>query len=39
MHPPALAQPSLLRLSALQRLAVAGGLIAVLWLAAIWAMR
>jgi hypothetical protein len=28
-----------LRLSALQRLAVSAGLIALLWLAAFWAMR
>lgn len=38
-HPPASVHPSILRLSALQRLAVAGGLIALLWIAAFWAMR
>jgi hypothetical protein len=38
-HPPAGAAPSLLRLSVLQRLAVAGALVALLWTAVIWAMR
>ena len=38
-HPPAAVGPSLLRLSAAQRLAVAGGLIALIWLAVYWAMR
>ena len=32
-------QPSILRLSALQRLGVAARLIALLWAAAFWAMR
>jgi hypothetical protein len=39
MHPPAFVHPSILRLSALQRLAFSTGLIALLWLAAFWAMR
>jgi hypothetical protein len=39
VHPPAGVAPSILRLSALQRLAVSAGLIALLWAAAFWAMR
>jgi hypothetical protein len=39
VHPPAGVTPSILRLSALQRLAVSAGLIVLLWLAAFWAMR
>jgi hypothetical protein len=39
VHPPALVHPSILRLSVLQRLGFAGGLIALLWAAAFWAMR
>jgi hypothetical protein len=39
IHPPASVQPSILRLSAPQRLAVAAVAIAALWLAAFWAMR
>jgi len=39
MHPPAFVHPSILRLSALQRLAFSTGLIALLWLAAFWVMR
>jgi hypothetical protein len=38
-HPPASVHPSILRLSALQRLAVSVGLIALLWMAAFWATR
>ena len=38
-HPPATAHPSILRMSALERLGLAAGLIALLWLAAFWAMR
>ena len=37
-HPPASISPSILRLSALERLAAAGGLIVVIWAAVIWAM-
>jgi hypothetical protein len=37
-HPPAVLQVSILRLSAPQRLGVAGVVIALLWLAAFWAM-
>ena len=39
VHPPAAVHPSILRLSALQRLGVRGGLIALIWAAAFWAMR
>jgi len=38
-HPPAGVAPSILRLSVLQRLGFAAGLIALLWAAAFWAMR
>jgi len=38
-HPPAGVAPSILRLSALQRLGFAAGLIALLWAASFWAMR
>jgi len=38
-HPPAGVAPSILRLSALERLGVAAGLIALLWAAVFWAMR
>ena len=38
-HPPATVSPSILRLSALERLGVAAGLIALLWAAAFWALR
>jgi hypothetical protein len=38
-HPPAGVAPSILRLSALERLGVAAGLIALLWAAAFWALR
>ena len=37
-HLPAIS-PSLLRLSAAQRLAIAGALIALIWAAAFWAVR
>jgi hypothetical protein len=39
IHPPASVHPSILRLSALERLAVAAVAIAALWLAALWAMH
>jgi hypothetical protein len=39
IHPPVAVHASLLRLSALERLAVAVGLIALIWAAAFWAMR
>jgi hypothetical protein len=38
-HPPATANPSILRMSALERLAFAAALIALLWGSAFWAMR
>jgi len=38
-HPPAPVHPSILRLSAAQRLVLAAGLIALFWLAAFWATR
>ena len=38
-HPPAALAPSILRLSLWQRLAVAAGLSAVVWLAVVWAMQ
>jgi hypothetical protein len=38
VHPPSAAHPSILRLSAVERLAVAATVIAVLWAAAFWAM-
>jgi hypothetical protein len=38
-HPPAAVQPSILRLSVLHRLMVAGALSTLLWLAVLWAMR
>ena len=37
-HPPASISPSILRLSAAQRLAAAGAVIAIIWAAAFWAM-
>jgi hypothetical protein len=37
IHPPAAAAPSLLRLSAIQRLGIAAALIALIWLAVYWA--
>jgi hypothetical protein len=39
VHPPASVHLSILRLSALQRLGFAAALIAILWIAAFWAMR
>jgi len=39
VHPPASVHPSILRLSVLQRLGFAAGLIAPLWAAAFWAMQ
>jgi hypothetical protein len=38
-HPPAPISPSILRMSVAQRLAVSGALVALLWVAVIWAMR
>jgi hypothetical protein len=38
-HPSPVISPSLLRLSAARRLAVAGALIAVIWAAFLWATR
>jgi hypothetical protein len=38
-HPPASVHPSILRLSVLQRLGFAAGLIALVWAAALWAMH
>jgi hypothetical protein len=37
-HPPASVSPSILRLSAVERLAVAGAAIVLIWLAVFWAM-
>jgi hypothetical protein len=39
VHPPASVASSILRLSALHRLAVSSGLVALIWAAAFWAMR
>jgi hypothetical protein len=39
VHPPAAVHASLLRLSVVERLAVAAGVIALIWAAAFWAMR
>jgi hypothetical protein len=38
-HPPAVVSPSLLRMSVVQRLAIAAALIALLWAAVVWAMK
>ena len=38
-HPPAKAHPSILRMSALERLGFAAVLIALIWASAFWAMR
>jgi hypothetical protein len=38
-HPSPVLSPSLLRLSAMQRLGLAGALIALIWAAALWAMH
>jgi len=38
-HPhPVIVSPSILRMSALERLAIAGGVIVVIWAAVFWAM-
>ena len=37
-HPPAIVPPSLLRSSLTQRLALAAGIAALLWLCALWAI-
>jgi hypothetical protein len=37
-HPPASISPSILRLSAVERLAAAGVMIAMIWAAVLWAM-
>jgi hypothetical protein len=39
IHPPVQTHPSILRLSAWQRLGFAAGLSALIWLTALWAMR
>ena len=39
VHPPASVLPSILRLSALQRLGFAAALIALVWAATFWAMQ
>jgi hypothetical protein len=39
LHPSPAIAPSLLRLSASQRLAVAGAMIALIWIAFVWATR
>jgi hypothetical protein len=39
VHPPASVHPSILRLSVLQRLSFAAGLIALIWVATFWATR
>ena len=38
-HPPASVHPSILRLSVLERLAAAAGVIALIWATALWAMQ
>jgi hypothetical protein len=38
-HPSPVVSPSLIRLSAIQRLAISGALIALIWAAFFWAMR
>ncbi len=38
-HPPASISPSILRLSVFERLLVSGAIIALLWVAVIWAMH
>jgi hypothetical protein len=38
-HPPATVHPSILRMSVLERLAASVAVIALIWLAAYWAMR
>jgi hypothetical protein len=39
VHPPATVHPSILRLSVLQRLAGSAVVVALIWAAALWAMR
>jgi hypothetical protein len=39
LHPPPIVAPSLLRLAVPQRLGLAGMLIAVIWLAVLWALH
>jgi hypothetical protein len=39
VHPPATVHPSILRLSALERLVASGVVIAILWAVVFWAMR
>ena len=39
VHPPATVAPSILRLSALERVAIVGGVIVALWGAVFWAMQ
>jgi hypothetical protein len=39
LHPSPVLSPSLLRLSVAARLGLAAGLIAAIWLVALWAMR
>ena len=39
VHPPAYVHPSILRLSAWQRMAIAAGLVVVIWAAVLWAIR
>jgi len=38
-HPPASVSPSILRMSVVERLAIAAALIALLWGAVLWAMK
>jgi len=38
-HPPAAISPSILRMSVLERLAIAAALIALVWGAVVWAMK
>jgi hypothetical protein len=38
-HPPAAISPSILRMSVVERLAIAAGLIALVWGAVVWAMK
>jgi hypothetical protein len=39
VHPPATVHPSILRLSVMERLAASAVVIALIWAAALWAMR
>jgi hypothetical protein len=38
-HPPAAISPSILRLSVTKRLAISAALIALIWMAVMWAMK